>query len=265
MKDDSLGDRMKSAYEDRTRYALPRRTYTVIRVDGKAFHTFTRGCTRPFDFDLMRAMDETARALCREIQGARLAFVQSDEISLVLTDFETPASQAWFDGGIQKIASISASIATTAFNRGWLAHHLQSQPLETYRWAQFDSRAFTIPDRVEVCNYLIWRQQDAIRNSIQMAAQSCLPAEALRNQRGDLLRAQLLRECGIDWNDYPAGARQGRAVVLQETIRDIEFVDPRTGETQVALDVRRREWSVVEPPVFARDRNWLDAHLPARP
>ena len=117
MNQDSLGDRIKRDYENRTRFLLPRRTYTLSRVDGKAFHTYTRGCVRPYDLDLMSDMDATAKALCEQIGGARFAFVQSDEISVLLTDFDTAQTEAWFDLNLQKMASISASIATAAFNQ----------------------------------------------------------------------------------------------------------------------------------------------------
>lgn len=145
---------MKADYENRARYALPRRTSILIRIDGKTFDSFTAGCARPFDHDLMRAMDETTLALCREVQGACGGYVPSDETSLVRTDFETPTSEAWFDGGVPKIASISAFIATAALNQVWLRHHLETLglPLEEYRWACFDSRTFTIPERTEVIN-----------------------------------------------------------------------------------------------------------------
>jgi len=116
MSKDSLGDRMKDDYENRTRYELPRRSYTLIRCDGKAFHSFTEGCKRPFDDRLIEAMNKTAVHLCSEITGTRLGYVQSDEISILLTDFESPKTQAWFDGNLQKIVSISASLATAAFN-----------------------------------------------------------------------------------------------------------------------------------------------------
>ena len=110
-KKDSLGDRMKEFYENRTRNFLPRRTYTIIRVDGKAFHSYTRGLIRPFDEKLVNDMDETACYMCKNIQGAKFAFVQSDEISILLTDFEGLTTDAWFDGNIQKMASVSASLA----------------------------------------------------------------------------------------------------------------------------------------------------------
>jgi tRNA(His) 5'-end guanylyltransferase len=101
-KNDSLGDRMKANFEDRTRFFLPRRTYTILRVDGRAFHTWTRGLTKPHDRDFMACMDAAAIALCKEVAGAKFAFVQSDEISVLATDFEDEGSQAWFDGNIQK-------------------------------------------------------------------------------------------------------------------------------------------------------------------
>src|SRR5262249_45011362 len=113
---DALGDRMKSQYENRAKTFLPRRTYTVIRIDGKAFHSYTRGLDRPYDQRLMDDMTATAGFLCQEIAGARLAYCQSDEISVILTDFDKVSTQAWFDGGAQKITSVSASLATAKFN-----------------------------------------------------------------------------------------------------------------------------------------------------
>ena len=107
---------MKANYENRTRYFLPRRTYTIIRLDGKAFHTFTRGLDKPFDNDLTWLMDSTTQYLCQKVQGCQLGYTQSDEISLLLTDFATEQTEAWFDGNIQKIVSVAASMATMFFN-----------------------------------------------------------------------------------------------------------------------------------------------------
>ena len=163
MRDD-LGDRMKRDYESRTRYLLPRRTYTLLRIDGKAFHTYTRGCARPYDLDLMADMDTAAAALCKDAQGAALAFVQSDEISVLLTDFESTSTESWFDGNLQKLASISASIVTAHFNVARFARGIAD------RVACFDARVWTIPARIEVENYFLWRQQDATRNAISMTA-----------------------------------------------------------------------------------------------
>src|ERR1700747_1042004 len=105
---DSLGNRMKRLYENPCRFQLQGRNYTLIRIDGKAFHTYTKGLERPFDMKLIADMDSTAMFLCANIQGAKFAFVQSDEISILLTDFDSITSQAWFDGNVQKMASISA-------------------------------------------------------------------------------------------------------------------------------------------------------------
>ena len=147
---DPLGDRMKRDYESRTRYTLPRRTYTLLRADGKSFHTYTKHCARPFDTELMADMDAAALALCEMCDGARLAFVQSDEISVLLTDFEHPQTEAWFDGGVQKIASVAASIATAHFN----AARAKRGDNRTDTLAFFDCRVWTIPSRTEVANYL---------------------------------------------------------------------------------------------------------------
>jgi tRNA(His) 5'-end guanylyltransferase len=114
---DELGDRMKEFYEDRTRFKLVRRTNTIIRVDGKAFHTYTKGLKRPFDQGLMDDMDATAEFLCQNIQGAKFAYVQSDEISILITDYDDISTHAWFDGNLQKMSSIAASLATARFNQ----------------------------------------------------------------------------------------------------------------------------------------------------
>ena len=174
---DELGDRMKSQYEDRTRFFLPRRTYTIIRVDGKAFHTLTKNFKRPFDRTLMDMMDATAKALCKEIQGSCFAYTQSDEISVLLTDFEKITTCAWFDGNIQKMVSVAAACATMAFNE-----ELMRRGLANNHKAMFDARVFTIPDAVEVENYFVWRQNDASRNSVQMAARAAYSHKELEGK-----------------------------------------------------------------------------------
>jgi tRNA(His) guanylyltransferase len=251
---DALGDRMKAQYENRTRVYLPRRTYTIVRVDGKAFHTYCRGLQRPYDFDLMRDMDRTATALCEAMQGARLAYVQSDEISVLLTDFESTDTEAWFDGNLQKIVSIAASCATAAFN--------SFRQGVTSRLAMFDARAFTIPDPVEVENYFVWRQQDATRNSISMAAQAQFGRQQLHGVSGDQMQEMLWREKGINWNDYPAGARRGRAVVRETYTTDVTYVDKRTQEERIAQNVTRSRWVAVDSPIFTKDRGWLSERIP---
>jgi len=161
MKKDSLGDRMKSNYENRYRIKLSRRTPVIIRLDGKSFHRLTKKYDRPFDARFQEVMQNTALNLCLKIQGAKCSYTQSDEISILLTDFDKLTTDAWFDYNLQKIVSISAAEASAYFSKN----------LEGSKIAVFDSRAFNIP-KEEVCNYFIWRQQDWIRNSVSMLAQS---------------------------------------------------------------------------------------------
>jgi len=268
---DDLGDRMKADYEQRTRVLLPRRTYTIVRVDGKAFHQYTRGLARPFDFELMADMDMTAIALCKEVTGCAFAYVQSDEISLLLTDFATPATEAWFDGSLQKIVSITASIATAAFNRARFVRSMRRklevgeealppEGWETFPMAQFDSRAFTIPNPGEVASYFLWRQQDATRNSISMATRAEYPHEAVVGKSTDAMQ-EMLWQRGINWNDYPDACRRGRMIVRTKRCETITYRHKRTGEAQTA-DVERNFWQMEPPPVFSRDRDYLGTRIP---
>ena len=252
-KGDSLGDRMKDQYENRTRHMLPRRTYTVIRVDGKAFHTFTRGFDRPFDKDLMDAMDLVAKTMCEEIQGVKLAYVQSDEISLVLTDFEKITTDAWFDGNIQKIVSVSAAIATAKFNDIVLDKFLNEKNKKFHKMdlALFDSRVFTIPDYVEVENYLIWRQQDASRNSIQMAARALYSHKECENKNTSQLQ-DMMHEKGVNWNNYTAREKRGGLI--------------RRADVGVSIDtdppILKRGWIVEGAPIFTQERDILNNLIP---
>lgn len=234
-KKDSLGDRMKEFYENRTRNFLPRRTYTIIRVDGKAFHSYTRGLIRPFDEKLVNDMDETACYMCKNIQGAKFAFVQSDEISILLTDFEGLTTDAWFDGNIQKMVSISASLATAKFNE-----------LRPNKIALFDSRVFTIPSDIEVENYFIWRQQDTTRNSISSVAQSMFSHRELENKNTDQMQEMCFQK-GVNWNDFSAKLKRGRLIVKQDYEKE--------GAT-------RTKWVSVEPPIFTEEREILKTLIP---
>ena len=220
MKDD-LGNRMKRQYEDRTRYFLPRRTYTLIRLDGKAFHTFARGLDKPFDLDLVWIMDTVTQYLCSKIQGCQFGYVQSDEISLLLTDFSKDDTDAWFDGNIQKIASVSASMATWKFNELMQEKISRNQAMKFMKYrgdndsdikeAMFDSRVFTIPDPIEVENYFVWRQKDAVRNSISMLAQSLYSPKQLHG-KSQADQQDMIHEKGQNWNDLDGGLKRGRLI-----------------------------------------------------
>lgn len=197
---------MKLQYENRTRYSLPRRSYTILRLDGRAFHTFTRGLAKPFDHRFIEAMSYTATGLCEQIQGTKFAYVQSDEISLLLTDFETPQTEAWFDGNIQKMCSIAASIGTVEFNRAW----------EGDRLAHFDARVFTIPDEIEVENYFIWRQKDWARNSLQMLARANFSHKEL-HEKGQADMHEMLHTKGINWADCSEREKNGTLILKDIT------------------------------------------------
>lgn len=150
---DALGDRMKG-YENAYRTKLPKRLPVLLRIDGKSFHTYTKGFKRPFDEDLASAMWETTKYLCENIQGAKIGYTQSDEISLLLTNYEKTTTDSWFDNNLQKMASVAASIATARFNEVMRAKYPEKE------LALFDARVFVVPHD-EVNNCFLWRQQDA--------------------------------------------------------------------------------------------------------
>lgn len=249
----ALGDRMK-AYEATTRYVLPRRAQTILRVDGRAFHSYLRGAAKPFDEEFMADMDAVAEALCREISGAAFAYTQSDEISVLLTDFGSLGTEPWFGGVIAKQLSIAASLATAVLN--------ERRP---GRRALFDARVFTIADPVEVANYFLWRQRDAVRNSISMAAQSVFSHKRLHGVSSGGMQELLWAEKGINWNDYPDGCKRGRVAQRITGERDVEYVDKRSNET-VRTTAVRSWWETTEAPHFiAEPGGWLAGAIPALP
>lgn len=239
----TLGDRMKD-YEGVPRTRLVRKIPVVARLDGRAFHTFTRHLERPWDGRFHRCMWASAQALCAEIDGCSGAYVQSDEISLVLLDDRTYDTNAWFDYDLQKMCSVSAAICTAAF-------------LDTYRelfgerpknLPAFDARFWNLP-RHEVSNLLLWRQNDASRNSLSMLCQSHYSSRELEGkssaERHDLLHAK-----GINWNDLPVPQKRGVCVMRETYDKD---------------GVMRSRWAVDEAiPVFSTDegKGYLSRFLP---
>ena len=255
----TLGERMKE-YEMQSRTRLLRRVPVIIRLDGKAFHTWTRGLDRPFDRNLMHIMQKTMLALCEQIQGCVLGYTQSDEITLVLIDYQKMESMAWFDNQVQKMCSVAASIATQAFEKAldeeideldvdaqkyYWENQLFTQEeciekkylLISKKWkANFDARAFNIPIH-EVINNLIWRQQDATRNSINMVGQSLYPHKELQGIGTKELQNKMLIEKNVNWNDYKTDEKRGIAA-----IKDNEgkwFIDELT-------------------PIFTEDRDYIN-------
>lgn len=252
MKRDDLGNRMKIFYEQIPKTKLMRRTPVIIRIDGKAFHTFTRGFKRPFDGVLIKTMQETTKYLCENIQGCVLGYCQSDEISLILVDYQRFETSAWFDYEIQKMCSISASMATMVFNRVF-SETVSDLPIKdtklfdryfeaSYSGAMFDARVFNVP-KEEVTNYIYWRQLDASRNSIQMVGQANFSHKELQNKSCNDIQDMLMTQKGINWNDFPTYQKRGSCVVRNRIVLESNAVtekcmlrDPKQGENNWIID-----------------------------
>lgn len=202
---DSPGDRMKGKYENPFRITLPQRTNVIIRIDGKAFHTFTKGLPRPYYPPLAETMDRAAAYLCKNLMGAKFAYGQSDEYSFLLTDYDTLDTEMWFGGNVQKMASVSASMFTAVFNREW------DDVLYASALAMFDARVFVVPSRTEVLNYFLWRQQDATRNSLSMLAQTHFSHRELQGKNSTDMH-EMLHQKGINWANEPTVFKRGRVV-----------------------------------------------------
>lgn len=281
---DNIGIRMKG-YEQVTKYGLIRRMPVAIRIDGKAFHTFTRGMKKPFDDILIKSMQDTMQYLCKNIQGCVLGYTQSDEITLILIDYKELNTSAWFDNEIQKICSVSASMATMAFNRAFAKNvdewgrsvfpswddggtnekidkslvklnEVYQKAIE--KGALFDSRCFNIP-KEEVTNLIYWRQLDATRNSIQMVAQANFSHKELQGLSCNMLQNKLLTEKDINWNNLPTIYKRGSCCVKNTY--------PLTWQESIKKDVRIRDWNQPERawiidneiPIFKDDgRQYID-------
>ena len=210
---DNLGDRMKNNYEARSKTFLYRRMPVIIRLDGKAFHTLTRGCEKPFDRNFSDAMDQTMKVVMKEAQGSQLGYVQSDEISILLTDYTNFDTQAWFDNQIQKICSVAASIASVEFTEAF------------GRKGYFDCRCFNIP-REEVTNYFIWRQQDWMRNSLQMLARDSYSQKELHLKTVPMMH-EMLHEKGVNWADLEDRFKNGGTCLGGKLWKGVIFKENR--------------------------------------
>lgn len=280
-KNDSLGDRMKENYENRAKTFLVRRMPVIIRLDGKAFHTFTKGLKKPYDEIFHNTMNATMKYLCENIQGCKLGYTQSDEITLLLTDFDTLTTDAWFDYNVQKICSVSASMATMAFNKffekfvnyefnlctskGIIEQKYGNideydRLFNTYyqrirQGAMFDSRCFNIPEE-EVTNCFIWRQQDATRNAIQMLGQCNFSHKELHNKSCNDIQDMLMTQKGINFNDMPTEFKRGVCCLKEEY-----YPEPVAGYENCPIDATsvRTRWVLdKEIPIFTQDRDYVE-------
>lgn len=277
---DALGDRMKG-YEKTFKHQLLRRSYTMIRIDGKAFHTYTKGLDTPFDQGLIDDMDKTAAFICENIQGAKCAFVQSDEISILVTDFDKLETSAWFDNNIQKMCSVSASLATAVFNRQRVQRYycdpewdratgpnirdhyevgcdlddemIRANSIVNYMppinyIAMFDSRVFQLPTKSEVMNYFVWRQQDTVKNSISTVAQTMFSHKELHGKNGNDKQEMMFQKNGTNWNNLNPKLKRGRMIV-----KEVYEKEP---------NVMRTRWSSIAPPIFTKDFIFLNNLIP---
>ena len=289
---DDLGTRMKTFYEGIPKTRLMRRCPVAIRIDGKAFHTFTRGFNKPFDEVLIEAMQETMRYLCENIQGCVLGYTQSDEITLILVDYKKLNSSAWFDYEVQKMCSIAASMATMAFNnffkegitkensaftdewsdngdfnpkykdeelnKLWITHKRASE-----KGAMFDARCFNIP-KEEVTNLIYWRQLDASRNSIQMVGQANFSHKELQNKSCNQIQDMLMEQKGINWNNLPIYQKRGsRCIKIKNQIDEVMTNEQQKfGEDKVTkiVSIEKSRWIIdKEIPIFKGDnREYID-------
>jgi tRNA(His) 5'-end guanylyltransferase len=268
----TLGDRMKNNYENISRYYLTRRMPIITRIDGKSFHTFTKGFKKPFDDILIKTMQETMKYLCENIQGCVLGYTQSDEISLVLVDYAELTTDAWFGNNLQKMCSVSASMATLAFNKAFTrniskqskrlytehleekdASYIETLEIAMNKGAMFDSRVFTIP-KEEVCNYMLWRQQDATRNSILSVGQANFSHKDLHGKSCNNIQDMLMTQKGINWNDYATTLKRGSCCIkVDDGLAQYDEAGNICGYTQ------RSQWIIDnEIPIFSQDRNYIE-------
>lgn len=251
---DALGDRMK-LYEmaEAGRRFMPLLPI-MARVDGRAFHSFTKGLGRPYDKTMTECMIDTAVALATET-GACMAYTQSDEISLAWHSTD-PDSQIWFDGRIAKMTSQLGALATLHFYR------LVVERMSWYAFKKptFDARVWQVPNRTEGANVFLWREWDCSKNSLSMAASKYYSPTELHGKNGaekhDLLHAK-----GINWNDYPPAFKRGTYVQRRKTAKpftaeEIESLPPlHHARSNPGLVVERTQVMVLDMPPFGTVTN----------
>lgn len=272
---DKMGDRFK-AYENCYRIYLPKRQAVIVRVDGRAFHSFTKGFARPYDIEFAAAMHKTALKLAENISGCKFAYTQSDEITLVLTDYENINTEPWFGNNLQKIVSISAAMASIFFKESfnesiedeYVDHYLNGKVgdekyqllmkhSEAYnnKLCVFDSRVFIIP-REEIVNCLYWRQTDCIRNSIQLLGQANFSHNQLQGKNCNEIQEMLWQEKNINWANEPNWFKNG--VAIYKKPMKVEHLLP-DGTT---VTVERNKWFIDKNiPVFTQNRDFVNKHF----
>jgi tRNA(His) guanylyltransferase len=235
-----LGDRMKR-YESVSQQFLMGKTPIIIRIDGKAFHTYTKGMQRPFCDIMHNSMVQTAKFLVEQIQGAVFAYTQSDEISILIRDWDDVNTESWFFGKLQKVISVSASLATYKFN----------DVINNGKMALFDSRAFNLPPH-EAINYFIWRQQDASRNSVQMLGHAHFSKYEMHGKNVGNIQDMLMEKYSINWNDCATWQKRGTCVVTKKDESSNSPAIASFAKTIVCIDE--------EIPIFTQQREYINKY-----
>lgn len=243
----NLADRMKK-YEEAARTTFPRRMPLIVRVDGKAFSKLTSSLPdKPFNRDFISVMESVAMTLCMEVQGAELAYAQSDEVSVLVHNYKTFDSEPWFDNQVQKIVSVAAAVASAAFTaKSYRLWQKSPEDIECFdiRPAYFDARAFVLPE-AEVINYFVWRQQDATRNSVQMLARSIFSHKECHG-KSTLEMMGMCEKAGQPWEKLTPTIRKGRCILKNYC--------PHSGA--------RQGWKVdADIPMFGQDRDYVERLL----
>lgn len=243
---DSLGERMKM-YENSYRTHLPENLPIIIRLDGAHFHTFTKDLVKPFDEKLMESFAETCKYLAEKINGVKYVYHQSDEISLLIRNDDNVNTQAWFKNNLQKLVSISASLATAKFNEEIRKHYPEKE------LATFDSRVFILPER-EVHNYFVWRQNDCMRNAVSMVAQSLFSQRELANVKKEGMIEKMLNEKDVNFYEEFSIIKQ-RGSSFEKEQKEI-FMD------SLQEPVLRSQWvQNKEMPILSETKDILKKYL----
>lgn len=210
--------------------------YTIIRIDGRAFHSYLRHAQRPFDPDFICAMGTVAETLAKEMQGCSLAYHQSDEISFVMSPPSTK-SEPWMGGRVQKMVSLSAALASVSLLQAYRPRTYKAQASGGSPLPTFDSRVFCLPNKKDVESYFQWRVQDATRNSISMLAQAHFSPKQLHGMKSGQMRG-MLEEKGIWWEHLPYEWKHGQWCLKVGATKEFEYEDKRTNTTETTTAYR---------------------------
>lgn len=259
---DALGDRMKE-YESQTAHRLMPLVPAIARLDGRAFHSWTKGLNRPFDHSFTCIMTWVTEYLVEET-NANIGYTQSDEITLIWHNTD-PKSQIFFNGRVSKMTSILAAMASTKFNQ-YADSMFTNEFLENKPLALFDCRVWNVPNPTEAINVLIWREKDATRNSLQMLAQSHFSHKQLQNKNSSQIH-DMLHEIGVNWNDLSSVYKKGTYIQRKTVSRpftetEIEKLPPKhEAHTNPNLQIERTEYATLDVPPILKVDNKIDVFL----